>query len=161
MAKIKVKYGGCGIKYKDGNGVERHALKTPEHGPFECDDAQAARLVGLGVAEHVDDYGCKKLADPAPQPEQQQEEPAQEPKAPAQEPEKRMGHLSAEDLESWDYNELKKLAADMGVVPNGKKKSDYIAAIVAVEVEIGPEVDPDDVDDPDNDLPVLEAADPE
>ena len=154
MARIKVKYGGCGIKYKDGNGVERHALKTPENGPFECDDAQAERLVGLGVAEYVG-LQWKRIADePAPQPEAQQE-------APAQEPEKRMGHLSAEDLESWDYNELKKLAADMGVVPNGKKKADYIAAIVAVEVEIGPEVDPDDVDDPDNDLPVLEAADPE
>lgn len=160
MAKIKVKYGGCGIKYKDGNGVERHALKTPENGPFECDDAQAARLVGLGVAEYVGPVWPTETA-PAPQPEAQQEEPALEPEAPAQEPEKRMGHLSAEDLESWDYNELKKLAADMGVVPNGKKKSDYIAAIVAVEVELGPEVDPDDVDDPDNDLPVLEAADPE
>lgn len=155
MATIKVKYGGCGIKYKDGNGVDRHALKTPENGPFECDDAQAARLVGLGVAEYV-------AAKPAPQPEQQQEEPAaQEPVEPAQEPEKVMGDLSAEDLESWNFNELKKLAADMGVVPTGKKKSDYIAAIVAVEVELGPEVDPDEVDDPDNDLPVLSAADPE
>lgn len=162
MAKIKVKYGGCGVKYKDGNGVERHALKTPEHGPFECDDAQAARLVALGVAEYV---GTVKAVDeaPAPQPEGQQVEPEgdQDPGEPAQEPEKNMGHLSAEDLESWDYNELKKLAADMGVVPNGKKKSDYIAAIVAVEVELGPEVDPDEVDDPDNDLPELTAADPE
>lgn len=155
MAKIKVKYGGCGIKYKDGNGVERHALKTPENGPFECDDAQAARLVDLGVAEYV---GTVKAVDevPAPQPEGQQVEPEA-----TQEPEKKMGHLSAEDLESWDYNELKKLAADMGVTPEGKKKADYIAAIVAVEVELGPEVDPDDVDDPDNDLPVLSAADPE
>ena len=161
MATIKVKYGGCGIKYTDANGNARHALKTPESGPFECDDAQAARLVGLGVAEYVNDLGWKKVADPEPQPDAQQEEPVQEPVEPAQEPEKKMGHLSAEDLEKWDYNELKKLAADMGVVPEGRKKSDYIAAIVAVEVELGPEVDPDDVDDPDNDLPDLTAADPE
>ena len=166
MAKIKVRYGGCGIKYTDGNGMERHALKTPESGPFECDDAQAERLVGLGVADYVNEDGWLKLADetPAPQADAQQEEtgePAQDPEETAQEPEKRMGHLSAEDLETWDYNELKKLAADMGVVPKGKKKADYIAAIVAVEVELGPEVDPDDVDDPDNDLPVLSAADPE
>lgn len=154
MAKIKVKYGGCGIKYKDGNGVERHALKTPEHGPFECDDAQAARLVALGVAEYV---GHAKVEDK----QQEETEADQDPGEPAREPEKRMGHLSAEDLETWDYNELKKLAADMGVVPEGKKKSDYIAAIVAVEVELGPEVDPDDLDDPDNDLPELSAADPE
>ena len=160
MVTIKVKYGGCGIKYTDANGNARHALKTPESGPFECDDAQAARLVGLGVAEYV---GTVKAVDevPAPTPEGQQEEPAQEPVEPAQEPEKVMGHLSAEDLEKWDYNDLKALAADMGVVPEGRKKSDYIAAIVAVEVELGPEVDPDDVDDPDNDLPDLTAADPE
>ena len=154
MATIKVKYGGCGIKYIDANGMERHALKTPEHGPFECDDAQAERLVGIGVAEYVGLQWKQESVEPAPKTEGQQEEPAQE-------PEKKMGHLSAEDLETWDYNELKKLAADMGVVPEGKKKADYIAAIVAVEVELGPEVDPDDVDDPDNELPELSAADPE
>lgn len=163
MAKIKVRYGGCGIKYTDANGMGRHALKTPESGPFECDDAQAARLVDMGVADYVNEDGWLKEADetPAPQADAQQEEATQEPAEPAQEPEKRMGHLSAENLETWDYNELKKLAADMGVVPEGKRKSDYIAAIVAVEVELGPEVDPDEVDDPDNDLPVLSAADPE
>ena len=162
MATIKVKYGGCGIKYTDDHGAERHALKTPESGPFECDDAQAERLVSMGVAEYVGPV-WRELAPDEQQEEPAQEpaEPAQDPEEPAQEPEKRMGHLSAEDLETWDYNELKKLAADMGVVPEGKKKADYIAAIVAVEVELGPEVDPDDVDDPDNDLPVLSAADPE
>ena len=155
MAEIKVKCGGCGITYKDGNGVDRHALKTPEHGPFECDDAQAARLVALGVAEYI---GTVKAVDevPALQPEGKQMEPEA-----TQEPEKKMGHLSAEDLEAMDYNALKKLAADMGVVPNGKRKSDYIAAIAAVEVELGPKVDPDEEDDPDNVLPVLTAADPE
>lgn len=161
MAKIKVKYGGCGIKYTDANGMERHALKTPENGPFECDDAQAARLVGLGVAEYVGLQWKQEANDQQEDGNDQQEEATQEPAEPAQEPEKEMGHLSAEDLETWDYNELKKLAADMGVVPEGKKKSDYIAAIVAVEVELGPEVDPDDVDDPDNDLPDLSAAEPE
>lgn len=148
MAKIKVKYGGCGIKYKDGNGMERHALKTPEHGPFECDDAQAARLVGLGVAEYV---GTVKAVDevPAPQTEGQQEGTG--------ETEKATGHLDAAQLEELTVDKLKALAADMGVdVSKCKKKDDYIAAIVAVEVETD-----DDVDDPDNDLPDLTAADPE
>lgn len=155
MAKIKVKYGGCGIRYKDGNGVERHALKTPENGPFECDDAQAARLVGLGMAEYV---GCVKseAADPAPQPEAQQVEPVQEPEEHSREPENGADFYTAEALEKWDYNDLKALAADLGAVPTGsKKKGDYIAAIVAAQAE------PDDVDDPDNDLPDLTAADPE
>ena len=145
MVQIRVKCGGCGIKYTDANGTARHALKTPEHGPFECDDAQAARLVSLGVAEYV--------GTSIPQSAAQQEEPV----VPSQEPEKVMGHLSAEDLETWNFNDLKKLAADMGVTPNGKKKADYIAAIVAEEVELDPQVDPDDEDD----LPKLTAADPE
>ena len=138
MVKIKVKQGGCGIKYTDEHGNERHALKTAESGAFECDEAQAARLVGLGVAVYVD---AKEAA------------PAEQTEAP-RETEKTGKHLDAADLEKWDYNALKALAADMGVVPTGKKKADYIAAIVAVEVEPGDE-------DDGNELPDLSVADPE
>lgn len=142
MAKIKVTCGGCGIKYTDAHGNARHALKTPESGPFECDGTQAARLVRLGVAEYVD---------------AQQKEQADG----SQETEKATGHLDAAQLESMTNEQLKNLAADIGVDVTGcKKKADYIAAIVAVEVELGDEVDPDE-DDPDNELPDLSAADPE
>lgn len=147
MAKIRVTRGGCGIAYKDANGVARHACKTPESGPFECDDAQAERLVRLGVAKYV------TTAAPA------QEEPeadVKEPEQPAEadkEPEKIKGHLDTTDLETWDYNELKKLAAEMGVESKSKKKADLIAAIVAVEIEA-------DAEEPDE-LPELGAADPE
>ena len=142
MAKIKVIRGGCGIKYTDANGNARHALKTPESGPFECDDAQAAYLVAQRVAEYVGT--------------QQQEETG--------EPEKATGHLDAAQLETMTNEQLKNLAADMGVDVTGcKKKADYIAAIVAVEVEVEPDaiVDDPDEDDPDNELPELGAADPE
>lgn len=148
MAKIKVTRGGCGIAYKDANGITRHALKTPENGPFECDDAQAARLVGLGVAEYVGAH--TPVGD-----NQQQEQPDG-----SQETEKATGHLDAEQLETMTNEQLKALAADMGVDVTGcKKKADYITAIVAVEVELGDEVDPDEDDG--NELPELNAADPE
>ena len=130
MKKIRVTRGGCGICYTDANGVKRHALKTPENGAFECGDEQADRLVRLGVAAYVGSA----------------EKPAQQADA---EPEQTVkGHLSAEDLEGWDYNELKKLAADMGVEVKGKKKADYIAAITAEEVEASAEDDelPPDLD---------------
>lgn len=143
MAKIRVIRGGCGISYKDKNGTARHALRTPEHGPFVCDDAQAARLVSLGVAVYVNE-------------QQTAPEPKADPAA-GGEPEKTTGHLDPEQLESMEYNELKKLAADMGVTPKGKKKADLIEAITAAEVEPGDEVDPDDEDE----LPELGAADPE
>lgn len=156
MAKIKVKLGGCGIKYTDANGNARHALKTPESGPFECDDAQAARLVELGVAEYVG-VQYQQVEDPAPQPDMQQDGTGE----PSQETEKATGHLDAAQLETMTNAQLKQLAEDMCVDVTGcKKKADYIAAIVAVEVELGDEVAPDE-DDPDNELPELGAADPE
>lgn len=140
MAKIRVTRGGCGIEYADEHGNKRHALKTVENGPFECDDAQAARLVSLGVAEYT------KAPEKFGTPETIQDPPADDGKI--------TGHLSAEDLETMSYDELKKLAADMGVEAKGKKKADYIEAIAAVEVEAGNEDDGDE-------LPDLNAADPE
>ncbi len=152
MAKIRVIQGGCGISYKDEHGTARHTLKTPEHGAFECDDAQAARLVRLGVAAYVTEQ--QATTEPSKDPVADSKEPEQ---TTGSEPEKATGHLDREQLESMDYNELKKLAADMGVKATGKKKADLIDAIAAVEVELGDEVDPDNEDD----LPDLNAADPE
>lgn len=136
MKKIRITRGGCGICYTDANGVKRHALKTSESGVFECGDEQADRLVRLGVAIYAGTAG-KTVQQADAEPER------------ANDPEQTVkGHLSAEDLEDWDYNELKKLAADMGVEVKGKKKADYIAAITAEEVEASAEDDelPPDLD---------------
>lgn len=138
MKKIRVTRGGCGICYTDSNGVKRHALKTPENGDFECSDEQTDRLVRLGVAVYVEDVKQQDDTDT-----KQDGETESTMKT----------HLDAEELESWDYNELKKLAAEMGVEPAGKKKADYIAAIVAEEVEVS--VDDDELP------PDLNVADPE
>ena len=132
---IKIKHGGCGIKYTDGNGVERYALKTPKDGAFECEIEQAKRLVSLGVAEYV-----------------AASEGDTEAKEGVELSEK--GHLDAEQLESMNFNDLKKLAKDMGVTPDDKTKAGYIAALAAVEVEPGEEADGDD-------LPDLNVVDPE
>lgn len=168
MKRIKVTRGGCGIKYTDAKGNVRHELKTAQSGPFECDDMQAARLVELGVAVYCDELGWREISpDIVPEdvvaPVDNQDD---QPKTDT-EPEKVTGHLDAEDLAKWDYNDLKALAADMGVKPASMKKADLIAAIVAEEVELGPEMEPeneeDELDelDPENDLPELGAADPE
>lgn len=137
MKKIRITRGGCGICYTDANGVKRHALKTPESGAFECSDEQADRLVRLGVAVYVEDVKQQDDTDT-----KQDGETESTMKA----------HLDAEELESWDYNELKKIAAELGVEPAGKKKADYIAAIVAEEVEVS--VDDDELP------PDLNVADP-
>lgn len=148
MRKIRVTRGGCGISYEDEHGTKRHALKTPEDGPFVCDDAQADRLVRLGVAAYITSNA----------PEAQQEPDDENPGN--QEPEKATGHLDAAELEGWDYNQLKKLAADMGVTPKGKKKPDLIAAITAAAIEPGNDMEPGDGSE-DDDLPDLGAVDPE
>lgn len=144
MKRIEITRGGCGIKYKDANGNERHALKTAEHGPFECDDTQADRLVSLGVAKYVG--AAAAAAAPANQNEGEGEE--------TQGAETITGHLDAAQLETMTNEQLKNLAGDLGVDVTGcKKKADFVAAIMAVEVEA--EVDGDD------ELPELDAADPE
>lgn len=143
MKKIKVIKGGCGIKYTDAHGNARHMLKTTEHDPFECDDAQADRLVSLGVAKYV---GAAAPAAPTQQAEGEGEG--------SQETETITGHLDAAQLETMTNEQLKNLAGDLGVDVTGcKKKADFVAAIMAVEVEA--EADGDD------ELPELDAADPE
>ena len=150
MVKIRVTCGGCGIEYTDEHGNARHALKTADDGPFLCDAKQAERLVGLGVAAYVT----------AKEPEKT--EPNDGDQDPRETPDSQTGHLSAEDLEKWDFNDLRKLAADMGVKPEGKKKADYIAAIVAVEVTAGDGEEENDGEGTGVDeLPDLGAADPE
>lgn len=147
MVKIRVTCGGCGIEYTDEHGNARHALKTADDGPFLCDAKQAERLVGLGVAAYV----TTKEPD--------KNDGDQDPGA---SPDGQTGHLSAEDLEKMDFNDLRKLAADMGLKPEGKKKADYIAAIVAVEVTAGND-DTEDGDEGtgDDELPDPGVADPE
>lgn len=150
MVKIRVTCGGCGIEYTDEHGKARHALKTAEDGPFLCDAKQAERLVRLGVAAYV------TTKEPA------KAEAGEGDQDPGENPDAQTGHLSAEDLEKWDFNDLRKLAADMGVKPEGKKKADYIAAIVAVEVTAGDdEAENDGEAEGDDELPELGAADPE
>lgn len=147
MAVIKVTRGGCGIKFLDAHGNARHALKTPENDPFECDDAQAGHLVSMGVAAYVGQ----------PHVEAQEEiwdEPADEPAEDAVETVK--GTIAPEAFEAMTIAQLQNLAGDMGIdVSRCKKKADYVAVLSAVEVEAPAE------DDSDDDLPDLSAADPE
>lgn len=168
---IKIIRGGCGINFTE-NGRVRHALKTPEDGPFECDIEQAKRLVALGVAEFVspwtipeenadqtntnqDDKDTNKITDPGT--DGNNDEPQ------GDGDEKIVGHLDAEQLEAMTNKQLEELAGELGVDVKGcKKKADFVAAILAVEVETDTDGIVDDLDgDPDNELPDLGAADPE
>lgn len=134
MRKIRVTVGTVG--YYDAKHA--HKKMTAADGPFECEDTQAEHFVSAGVAEYVGGVIEADVAD-------EQEV---------------TGHLAKSQLEEMTIQQLQNLAGDLGVDVTGcKKKADYVDAIAAAEVNAGGMVDDEDTDG--DDLPDLNAADPE
>lgn len=134
MRKIRVTVGTVG--YYDAKHA--HKRMTAADGPFECEDTQAEHFVSAGVAEYV---GGVIEADEANEQEV-------------------TGHLAKSQLEEMTIQQLQNLAGDLGVDVTGcKKKADYVDAIAAAEVNAGGMVNDEDTDG--DDLPDLNAADPE
>jgi hypothetical protein len=134
MRKIRVTVGTVG--YYDAKHA--HKRMTAVDGPFECEDTQAEHFVSAGVAEYV---GGAIEVDEADEQEV-------------------TGHLAKSQLEEMTIQQLQNLAGDLGVDVTGcKKKADYVDAIAAAEVTAGGVVDDEDADG--DDLPDLNAADPE
>ena len=134
MRKIRVTVGTVG--YYDAKHA--HKRMTAADGPFECEDTQAEHFVSAGVAEYI---GGVIKADEADDQEV-------------------TGHLAKNQLEEMTIQQLQNLAGDLGVDVTGcKKKAEYVDAIAAAEVNAGGMVDDEDTDG--DDLPDLNAADPE
>lgn len=134
MRKIRVTVGTVGFY----NAKHAHKRKTAADGPFECEDTQAEHFVSAGVAEYI---GGVIKADEADDQEV-------------------TGHLAKNQLEEMTIQQLQNLAGDLGVDVTGcKKKADYVDAIAAAEVNAGGMVDDEGTDG--DDLPDLNAADPE
>lgn len=134
MRRIRVTVGTVG--YYDAKHA--HKRMTAADGPFECEDTQAEHFVSAGVAEYV---GGVIEADEADDQEV-------------------TGHLAKSQLEEMTIQQLQNLAEDLGVDVTGcKKKAEYVDAIAAAEVTAGGAVDDEDADG--DDLPDLNAADPE
>lgn len=134
MRKIRVTVGTVG--YYDAKHA--HKRMTAADGPFECEDTQAEHFVSAGVAEYV---GGVIEADEADEQEV-------------------TGHLAKSQLKEMTIQQLQNLAGDLGVDVTGcKKKADYVDTIAAAEVNAGGMVDDEDTDG--DDLPDLNAADPE
>ena len=134
MRKIRVTVGTVG--YYDAKHA--HKRMTAADGPFECGDTQAEHFVSAGVAEYV---GGAIEVDEADEQEV-------------------TGHLAKSQLEEMTIQQLQNLAGDLGIDVTGcKKKADYVDAIAAAEVNAGGMVDDEATDG--DDLPELNAADPE
>lgn len=134
MRKIRVTVGTVGFY----DAKHAHKRKTAADGPFECEDTQAEHFISAGVAEYI---GGVIKADEADDQEV-------------------TGHLAKNQLEEMTIQQLQNLAGDLGVDVTGcKKKADYVDAIAAAEVNAGGMVDDEGTDG--DDLPDLNAADPE
>lgn len=134
MRKIRVTVGTVGFY----DAKHAHKRKTAADGPFECEDTQAEHFVSAGVAEYI---GGVIKADEADDQEV-------------------TGHLAKNQLEEMTIQQLQNLAGDLGVDVTGcKKKADYVDAIAAAEVNASGMVDDEGTDG--DDLPDLNAADPE
>lgn len=117
---------------------------------ISVDDDEAKRLVEIGVATYLDqeiDAGAAEAAIPVvPDNQATTSTPGNgKDESGDSDPEDIVGHLDADALKDWKMDDLKKLAADMGVDTTGIKKKDaLIAAITAVEVT-GPALETEDV----------------
>ena len=122
-------------------------------GTCEVDEAEAKRLVALGIAAIVREVDEAPVAtastgrnDAAPCADMPSEENGAEGDTEA--------HLDAEQLQEMTVAQLKELAAELGIeTAKLRKKDDLIAAIAAVPVEPGEEIG-------EGDLPDLSAAAP-
>lgn len=131
MLTVKIKSGAYGL-----NTGDRVITKDRMSEPFSLDDAEAKRLVSLGVAEIITEGVAtggngEKTNPPSVNPSNDENGSNGE-----NEGENDItGHLDAEQLEEMTIKELKALATDMGIdTGKFKVKADYIQAIVAVEV---------------------------
>lgn len=131
MLTVKIISGTYGCKIKG-----RIVPKDLTSEPFELEDAEAKRLVSLGVAEIITEGVAtggngKETNPPSVNPSNDENGSNGE-----NEGENDItGHLDAEQLEEMTIKELKALATDMGIdTGKFKVKADYIQAIVAVEV---------------------------
>ena len=84
-------------------------------GAFQIDDeAKAARLVQLGVAEYADGAKVQTSSDDDTENNSNGND-----------------ENNKNDIDSMSYNELKEKATELGIVYPGKKKADLIAEIKA------------------------------
>ena len=131
MLTVKIKSGAYGL-----NTGDRVITKDRMSEPFELEDAEAKRLVSLGVAEIITEGvatgGNGEETNPPSVNPSNDENGSNGENEGGNDID---GHLDAEQLEEMTIKELKALAEDMGIdTGKFKVKAEYIQAIVAVEV---------------------------
>ena len=121
----------------------------------KVDEAEAQRLVALGVAAIVNEAGEAPVAT-ASAPESGAAPCSDIPGAENGTESDTEAHLDAEQLQKLTVAQLKELAEEMCIsTAKLKRKDDLIAAIIDVSVEPGEEVGEDDLPELSADAPVV------
>lgn len=142
--KVKIIRGYYG--YRNSKAVELKDINSPA---FELDEAEAKRLIGLGIAKAVSVAAMEPLGECTA----------------TDETNMLTGHLTEEQLRTLPYPKLKQLCKELGVSASGKQE-ELIARLVAIKVEVAGQ-DEEDIDDSETDNtegecpPALKAAEPE
>lgn len=145
---IAGKYG-----YKNAKGVIEP--KTSKDAPFSLPDAKEESLVARGIAVKVDEVKMGASVEKAKNAKVAQVQ---------QDKKKVKGYLDKEELNAMDYNDLKKLAAKLGIPAKGTRE-ELVEKIAATEVE-AEEVDEAETEtvtpaESDDTPPEIAPADPE
>lgn len=129
---VEILCGGYGCPTKTG-------VHTVAHGErCEISDAEAARLIGLGVAKCA--FSAPTAPETAPADVPATAEGNDTPAAEASQNGSEAAHLDPDQLQSMTVAELKKLAADMGIETKQlKTKDELVEAICAEDVVPGDE----------------------
>jgi len=140
MAIVKIINGTYGYRPEGSNYVIPVAAGDP---PISVDDEEAKRLIGLGVAASVESEAVPMCDSGSCAIDLGEGDNGDS------NPGDIVGTLDPEDLKNWKMDDLKKLAADMGIDTTGIKKKDaLIQAIASVEVTVpgdAPALDIEDV----------------
>lgn len=128
MRTVKIVSGGYGYRAGEKKSVE---LKDGRSAPFELDDAEAARIIALGIAE----YAETEVATPVPDKETETAGVNTAETANAAEGEHEGG---APDLDNMTFAELKELAIKRGIKGIGKLKSKAALINAILESEDAP-----------------------
>ena len=141
---IKVIFGGCVIEYIDNHGTTRHALKTPEDGPFDCQEDVAERLVSLGVAEYAAKENILELSGG--------EKKGMQEDGMEVESLHRMDEADEEQLYAMKMKDLQSLVKEKGLdARDCKRKEDYVNLILSAD---------SDGEDDEEEPPDLEGMEP-
>lgn len=139
MTLVKIINGVYGYRPEKSPYVIPVSSRDPA---ISVDDEEAARLVEIGVAAYVcQESNAGAVATAIPGDSDSQTIANSPDDGDGENGDSDPGEIAAtfdpEDLKGWKMDDLKKLAADLGIDHTGiKKKDDLIAAIAAVEVTV-------------------------